>query len=133
MIIVAITLALLMALGKSQAPPDASISAHVLDIAFGKPAEGVTILAYLEGSNDWLPMGNCVTESNGRVPWVTPNLPLQQGIYKLRFMTGDYYKAIGVQTFYPYVEVVFNVSDASQHYHVPLTLSPYGYSTYRGS
>ncbi|KAL6737359.1 hypothetical protein Aduo_011010 [Ancylostoma duodenale] len=114
-------------------PPPNSISSHVLDIARGQPAEGVTILAYVESNNGWELIGNSSTTSNGRVPWVSPNVQLKVANYKLKFLTGDYYAKLNTTTFFPYVEVMFHIADASQHYHVPLTLSPYGYSTYRGS
>ncbi|ETN75575.1 hydroxyisourate hydrolase [Necator americanus] len=123
--------------------PTASISSHVLDIALGRPAEGVNIHAYVEENGAWKLQKSgyfqifgfyfSTTTSNGRVPWVTPNVPLIVTNYKLTFMTGDYYKEMNMTTFYPSVEVIFYIADATQHYHVPLTLSPYGYSTYRGS
>uniref|UniRef100_A0A0K0DKV0 5-hydroxyisourate hydrolase n=1 Tax=Angiostrongylus cantonensis TaxID=6313 RepID=A0A0K0DKV0_ANGCA len=114
-------------------PPTASVSTHILDISLGRPAEGVTILAYVEEGGQWKLIGNRSTTADGRVPWVSPNVALTRANYKLQFMIGNYYEKLSIQTFYPYVEVVFTITDATQHYHVPLTLSPYGYSTYRGS
>ncbi|VDO96445.1 unnamed protein product [Heligmosomoides polygyrus] len=114
-------------------PPTASISSHVLDISNGEPAEGVTILAFVESTQGWLQIGNQTTTSDGRVPWVSPNHQLTVANYKLQFLTGDYFGRRNQSTFYPYVEVVFSVTDSARHNHVPLTLSPYGYSTYRGS
>ncbi|VDM64159.1 unnamed protein product [Angiostrongylus costaricensis] len=114
-------------------PPTASISTHILDISLGRPAEGVTILAYVEEGGQWKLIGNRSTTADGRVPWVSPNVALTRANYKLQFMIGNYYQKLGIETFYPYIEVVFTITNAAQHYHVPLTLSPYGYSTYRGS
>ncbi|CAB3406812.1 unnamed protein product [Caenorhabditis bovis] len=113
--------------------PTASISAHVLDISGGKPAAGIQILAYFQVDDSWKKIGSEFTQTNGRVDWVSPNVPLESGTYRLVYLTKPYYNQQGIDTFYPYVEVIFEVKDATQHYHVPLTLSPWGYSTYRGS
>uniref|UniRef100_A0A7E4ZTW0 5-hydroxyisourate hydrolase n=1 Tax=Panagrellus redivivus TaxID=6233 RepID=A0A7E4ZTW0_PANRE len=110
-----------------------SISSHVLDIANGHPAAGVEVVAYqLETNGSWRLLSKIQTDSNGRVPIVHPNDELQVATYKLRFETKSYFEALGQETFYPYAEVVFEVTNASIHYHVPLTLSNYGYSTYKG-
>ncbi|ETN82488.1 hydroxyisourate hydrolase domain protein [Necator americanus] len=82
-------------------PPTASISSHVLDITFGRPAEGVTILAYVEATDGWKLIGNSSTSSDGRVPWVSPRVSLKTGNYKLKFMIGDYYKRLNITTFFP--------------------------------
>ncbi|CAI2351112.1 unnamed protein product [Caenorhabditis sp. 36 PRJEB53466] len=113
--------------------PTASISAHVLDISGGSPAGGVQILAYIQQNDAWNKIGSQFTQDNGRVDWVSPDFALIPGTYRLVYLTKPYYSAKGIETFYPYVEVVFEIRDATQHYHVPLTLSPWGYSTYRGS
>ncbi|TMS34484.1 hypothetical protein L596_002066 [Steinernema carpocapsae] len=72
------------------------------------------------------------TGQDGRVDSIHKNVPLEAGTYKIRFETKKYFDRIGQDTFFPYVEVPFVITDASQHYHVPITLSNYGYSTYKG-
>lgn len=113
--------------------PTASISAHVLDISGGSPAAGIQILAFIQQNDAWTKIGSEFTQENGRVDWVSPNFALIAGTYRLTYLTQPYYKNKGIDSFYPYVEVIFEIKDAKQHYHVPLTLSPWGYSTYRGS
>ncbi|WKY07736.1 hypothetical protein Q1695_007310 [Nippostrongylus brasiliensis] len=113
--------------------PTASISSHVLDTVIGQPAKGVQVMAFIEENDRWRKIGDTVTGDDGRVPWVSPNVDLQKGTYKLWFGVGSYYSRQHLDSFYPYVEVFFNVNDTTRHYHVPLTLSPYAYSTYRGS
>jgi 5-hydroxyisourate hydrolase len=101
-----------------------TLSTHVLDTAAGRPAEGIAVrLETREGEV----LGEGVTDADGRVPEIGPE-QLDRGAYVLRFDTALY-----VDGFYPEVVVVFTVADPDQHYHVPLLLSPYGYSTYRGS
>jgi 5-hydroxyisourate hydrolase len=109
------------------------ISTHVLDTAGGRPARGVRVVlerASTEGI--WNLAGEGVTDSNGRIAQLlAADEPLQPGSYRLTFFTGDYFE--GQEHFYPKVALEFLVRDASTHYHVPLLLSPYGYTTYRGS
>jgi 5-hydroxyisourate hydrolase len=111
------------------------LSTHVLDIAQGRPAEGITIiLEARDTAGNWQEAGRGVTNPDGRVPsMLPPETPLSVGTYRMTFMTGPYLKKSGSSGFYPEVPVLFEVLDAAQHYHVPLLLSPYGYSTYRGS
>ncbi|KAE9415778.1 hypothetical protein Angca_003718 [Angiostrongylus cantonensis] len=87
-------------------PPTASVSTHILDISLGRPAEGVTILAYVEEGGQWKLIGNRSTTADGRVPWVSPNVALTRANYKLQFMIGNYYEKLSIQTFYPYVEAL---------------------------
>ena len=110
-----------------------AISSHVLDTSLGKPAAGLTVrLAVLEG-NSFQELGHGVTDHDGRVKHLLGTTPLVAGTYRLSFETGAHYRAAARDTFYEQVEIQFRVSDPSQHYHVPLLLSPFGYSTYRGS
>jgi 5-hydroxyisourate hydrolase len=105
-----------------------TISTHVLDAALGQPASGMTVR--LDG-----PSGSRVeahTDVDGRVAELTSG-PLEPGDYRLRFDTGGYFAAAGRAAFYPEVVVAFTITDPAQHYHVPLLLSPFAYSTYRGS
>jgi 5-hydroxyisourate hydrolase len=101
-----------------------ALSTHVLDTATGRPAAGVPVR--LETRSGAL-LGDGVTDADGRVGALGPP-NLAEGVYVLRFDTAAY-----VTGFYPEVVVVFTITDAGQHHHVPLLLSPYGYSTYRGS
>lgn len=118
------------------------ITTHILDTTKGKPAEGVTIILY-GGENDarlnnevgqeWTELARGKTNTDGRIAdMLDKDDPLHYGIYKMRFETKDYFDKSQVKTFYPYVEIIFEI-DAAQHYHIPLLLSPFGYSTYRGS
>ena len=102
------------------------ISTHVLDTSRGLPASGVAVR--LERAEDfrWAPVGRGVTDSDGRVNDLVIGPP-SQGRYRLTFETG------GHSSFYPEVEIIFEVAGDQDHYHVPLLLSPFGYSTYRGS
>ncbi|GAA2119443.1 hydroxyisourate hydrolase [Nocardioides bigeumensis] len=106
----------------------ASLSTHVLDTAAGRPAVGVHIT--LE-SDSGAVIGEGATDADGRVSSIGPE-PLPTGDYRLRFDTGRWYEFQGVAAFYPEVVVTFRIQ-ADEHHHVPLLLSPYGYSTYRGS
>jgi 5-hydroxyisourate hydrolase len=115
-----------------------SISTHVLDAANGAPAEGMELrLERLgaEGSDSGTSsvIGTGVTNSDGRCPELTDGLALQPGEYRIRFETAAWFARSSTPAFYPVVEVVFHVTDAAAHYHVPLLLSPFAYSTYRGS
>ena len=105
----------------------AGITTHVLDTAKGRPAAGVKIRLDVM-RNRWETIGQGVTDADGRLRTLTEAVPLELALYRITFATGEYNKG-----FFPEVSIVFRVDDAGQHYHVPLLLSPYGYSTYRGS
>lgn len=108
------------------------ISTHVLDTSKGQPARGVPVALERQSHSGWVQVGKGVTDHNGRVPqFLASGEMLEEGVYRLTFRTGDYFE--GQEHFYPEVTVMFQVRDASVHYHVPLLLSPYGYTTYRGS
>ena len=112
-----------------------AITTHVLDISIGRPAAGVPVrLEFQSGGQVWKTMGQGTTDADGRASHLLPSgvIPTP-GIYRLTFDTGAYFQSRRQEVFYPEVTVVFSVSDPGQHYHVPLLLSPYGYSTYRGS
>lgn len=111
-----------------------SISTHVLDTARGKPASGIAIrLEHLEGAGAAL-IGRGQTDPDGRLRDLVPEgAVISAGTHRLTFDTGAYFAATSTEAFYPEVSVVFEIRDPRQHYHVPLLLSPYGYSTYRGS
>ena len=109
------------------------ITTHILDTAVGKPAAGVPVSLSLMTNDGWQIAGEGVTNSDGRITDLLPAGSLRAGTYRIVFETGSYFEASGQTGFYPFVPVVFVVTDADQHYHVPLLLNPYGYSTYRGS
>ncbi len=111
------------------------ITTHVLDTAAGRPAEGVPVELDLRDSGGaWKRLGQGATDADGRLRTLTPEkTPLQPGTYALRFDTAAYFAKRGLAGFYPEVRVTFEIRDAGAHYHVPLLLSPFGYSTYRGS
>jgi 5-hydroxyisourate hydrolase len=109
------------------------ITTHVLDISRGKPASAVLVtLERRTASGNWTPIGHGETDNDGRLKTLTPE-PLENGTYRLTFDTATYFRERHVETFYPEAIIVFNVSDSAQNYHVPLLLSAWGYSTYRGS
>ena len=109
-----------------------TISTHVLDTALGRPAAGVGVT--LERADDEARLGSGTTDADGRLrDLLAPGASLAAGTYRLRFAVGDYFARAGRDTFYPEVVVSFNVAPGNEHYHVPLLVSPYGYSTYRGS
>jgi 5-hydroxyisourate hydrolase len=108
------------------------ITTHVLDTSRGRPASGVRVLLERREGKGWKEVGAGVTDADGRLRSLTPGA-IPAGTYRIGFDTGAYFAALGVDAFYPSVSVVFLVKDASAHHHVPLLLSPYGFSTYRGS
>jgi len=112
-----------------------AITTHVLDLSAGEPARGVHVtLSRLEGNDTWADLGDGHTDLDGRANALLPEgMSLAAGVYRLRFALGAYFSSRGVDTFYPEAAVAFAVRDASEHYHVPLLVSPFGYSTYRGS
>lgn len=112
-----------------------AITTHVLDTSRGRPAGGVPVhLEAQEADGGWRSVGAGATDADGRLRDLLPDdFDLQPGIYRLVFDTAAYFEAHEVRSFYPHVAVVFLIDDAAQHYHVPLLLSPFGYSTYRGS
>ncbi len=108
------------------------ITTHVLDTARGKPAAGIDVT--LEHWTDrWSVVARGVTDEDGRVADLLPAAPPAAGRYRIRFDVGAYHAAQGLRGFYPYVEIVFEITAPNEHHHVPLLLNPFGYSTYRGS
>ncbi len=108
------------------------LTTHVLDTARGRPAAGVRVTVQVEDGDGWRDVGGGVTDTDGRVPGLLAG-ELSAGTHRLTFATGAWFEAQGVAGFYPEVAVVCRIDDPAAHYHVPLLLSPYGYSTYRGS
>ncbi len=110
-----------------------SITTHVLDVARGRPAAGVGVLLAAKTGDGWRELGRATTDTDGRVASFGGAGPVEARIHRLRFETGDWFRGQGIEAFWPRVEIAFEVTEADEHYHVPLLLSPYGYSTYRGS
>ncbi len=110
------------------------LSSHILDINSGKPAAGVKIILskFDKGNNTWNVVEERFTDENGRVKDFLEENNNNKGIYKLTYNVAPYFESKSQETFYPYIDVVFEIKD-DNHYHVPITLSPFGYSTYRGS
>ncbi|HEX5659881.1 MAG TPA: hydroxyisourate hydrolase [Polyangiales bacterium] len=109
------------------------ISAHVLDTALGRPARELMLRIDVLEEGTFRNLGSDRTNADGRASDLLHGRALESGTYRVVFDTEPYLRATGQNVFYPYVEIVFSVTDASEHYHIPLLLSPYGYSTYRGS
>ena len=109
------------------------ITTHVLDVARGGPAVGVTVILELRQASEWTPVGRGVTDAKGRVTTLTEG-PISPGAYRLTFDVGAYQRDMGLNVnFFPEVRITFNVKDTEDHYHIPLLLSPFGYTTYRGA
>ena len=104
------------------------ITTHVLDTSKGRPANGVAVLLEIE-RDGWETVARGVTDSDGRLRTLTEGVVLERANYRLTFATRDY----DADCFFPEVMLVFRVDEPAQHYHVPLLLSRFGYSTYRGS
>ena len=111
------------------------ISTHVLDTAKGKPAAGVPVrLERQDSSGKWFPLGSGQTDRDGRCAQLLPDgATLVEGVCRLTFDTANYFAACGVEGLYPVVEILFRIKSGESHFHIPLLLSPNGYTTYRGS
>lgn len=111
-----------------------AITTHILDVSAGIPARGVPVRLERQTSSGWEIIGKGKTDADGRLrDLLAPGEKLVGGNYRLIFDTGDYFEKKQIEAFYPQVIVIFFIKDEAQHYHVPLLLSPFGYSTYRGS
>ena len=113
------------------------LSTHVLDTALGRPAAGMAVhLEYAAPSGQWELLSTCQTDADGRCANLLPQDAepvLRPGQYRLRFETGEYHTAQSIKGLYPMVEITVTVRPGDTHLHVPLLLSPNGYTTYRGS
>jgi 5-hydroxyisourate hydrolase len=115
------------------------ITTHVLDTSLGRPASGVRVVLERGGkSSEWQVVGHGETDADGRLrSLMAEQAPLEAGLYRLLFDTRRYFEGRGVRAFYPSVIITFEVAEEeakhAAHYHVPLLLSPFGYTTYRGS
>jgi 5-hydroxyisourate hydrolase len=108
------------------------VTTHVLDASLGRPAADVRARLEQRTAAGWTPVAEARTDDDGRIPGFGP-ADLEPGSYRIWFDTGAYFAATGQTGFYPEVTLTFALVDPDQHYHVPLLLSPYAFSTYRGS
>ena len=118
-----------------QAQEKYQLSSHILDISQGKPAPNVKIaLSKQDKNQNWVLIDEKYTDNNGRIKdfLKEESNKNNNAVYKLTFYITPYFERLKQKTFYPFIEVVFEIKD-NQHYHIPITLSPYGYSTYRGN
>jgi 5-hydroxyisourate hydrolase len=110
------------------------ITTHILDTTRGRPAVGVAIRLERRGNDGiFVPVGSGVTDADGRVRTLLPEGGLVVGVYRITFDIGPYFDSLKTPAFYPEAAVVFTVGSVDEHYHVPLLVNPFGYSTYRGS
>ena len=110
------------------------LSSHILDVSKGLPAAGVSIKLekFNTDKKTWSYVDEKITDKNGRIADFLSNDSKNLGIYRLTYFVSDYFKKDKIESFYPFIEVVFEIKD-DKHYHVPITLSAFGYSTYRGN
>lgn len=110
------------------------LTTHVLDTARGQPAAGLAVHLEVRGARGrFKSLARGVTDANGRITDLLPAGLLKRGVYRLTFATTAYFREARLSGFYPSVTILFQVREPREHYHVPLLLSPFGYSTYRGS
>ena len=111
-----------------------AITTHVLDTARGRPAAGIHVDLEMRGDDSWWHIARAVTDADGRIrSLIADAVPLDAGVYRLTYETEQYFQASNRAAFYPRVIVEFSVTSGESHYHVPLLLSPFGYTTYRGT
>ncbi|HMH20554.1 MAG TPA: hydroxyisourate hydrolase [Puia sp.] len=111
------------------------ITTHVLDTSTGRPAQGIPVILFRQtaGDGQLQEIARGLTDADGRNRNLLPNgAVVEKGVYKLRFETKEYFTRRAGGSLYPFVEIIFEIS-TGEHYHIPLLLSPFGYSTYRGS
>ncbi|MDE1168284.1 MAG: hydroxyisourate hydrolase [Pseudomonas sp.] len=110
------------------------LSVHVLNLETGVPSPGVEVTLEQHVGQDWQMLAHGTTNEQGRIAELFPaDKPFKAGEYRVVFKTGEYFKRTQHETFFPQIPVIFEVKATDQHYHIPLLLSPYGFSTYRGS
>ena len=109
------------------------ITTHILDTSKGNPAQNVIIILSQRINDEWNELARGITNADGRIPnLLAAETMLEFGIYKMKFETKLYFNEQKITTFYPFVEIIFDIQ-TKEHYHIPLLLNPFGYSTYRGS
>jgi 5-hydroxyisourate hydrolase len=108
------------------------ISTHILDTTRGRPAQGVTVTLELREGTAWRELAHGITDADGRAKPLLEVIP-EAGTYRIGFDVAAYFTRLEVESFYPAVSIEFRVNAPAEHYHVPLLLNPFGFSTYRGS
>ncbi|MFC4932495.1 hydroxyisourate hydrolase [Massilia sp. GCM10023247] len=132
--LLALTLAATCLAASAAAPADNPLSVHILDLQSGQPTAGVAVTLEQRDGPQWRALGSAVTDAQGRIRALYPaGKPLAAGAYRVVFKTGDHYAKLRQPTFFEQIPVEFKIENTTQHYHIPLLLSPYGYSTYRGN
>jgi 5-hydroxyisourate hydrolase len=128
-------LALALLLGATAALAAANpLSVHVLDLQNGQPTQGIRVTLEQRDGDQWRALANGVTNAQGRIAALYPaEQPMPAGAYRIVFETGEHFARLGKPTFFPRIPVEFSVDAKAQHTHIPLLLSPFGYSTYRGN
>jgi 5-hydroxyisourate hydrolase len=110
------------------------ITTHVLDTTRGSPAANLPITLFAQTADGWNELAGGITNQDGRIAGLLDdNVKLAGGIYRMHFATKSYFDSNNEVGFYPYVDIVFELDDSGNHYHIPLLLTAFGYSTYRGS
>lgn len=111
-----------------------AITSHILDTSRGGPAAGIPVQLDAHDGTAWRRIGSGTSDHDGRLRSLMPDgAALTGGVYRLTFETGDYFRGLNTPSFYPRIIVEFTVTTGESHYHVPLLLGPYGYTTYRGT
>ncbi|GLB66489.1 hydroxyisourate hydrolase [Arthrobacter crystallopoietes] len=108
------------------------VTTHILDTGTGRPASGVKATLEAKSATGWQEIASARTDNDGRIKNLGPEA-VEAGIYRIVFETGPYFGQKGTETFFPFVELAFEVKEPAEHYHVPLLISPFAFSTYRGS
>lgn len=114
--------------------PMGTLSVHVLDQQTGTPPPGVTVTLEKQQQGKWTPLASGKTDQDGRIKSLYPqDQDMQPGVYKVTFKTADYFQGKKLDSFFPEIPVLFTVTRTNEKLHIPLLLSQYGYSTYKGS
>lgn len=109
------------------------ITTHVLDTVSGEPARGVAVVLEIHRSTDWVRLSSGRTDERGRLIAMSDSADAGPGVYRFTFDTGSYHRACSIKPFFPEVQVMFTLQEPGENVHLPLLISPYGYSTYRGT
>jgi len=132
--LIALSLLLLSGLPTAFAAPEGTLSVHILNQQTGKPSPNVTVVLEKRTDSGWQKLATAKTDNNGRIASLYPQeSAMTKGVYKVTFATGNYFQQNGQASFFPEIPVIFNVSQENEKLHIPLLLSQYGYSTYRGN
>ncbi|KAG1197823.1 hypothetical protein G6F35_012725 [Rhizopus arrhizus] len=110
------------------------ITCHVLIASLGIPGKEIDVKIEKLDENQFSVLSTSQTNNDGRCPNLLPqDYKVEKGVYRVTFETKEYFEKLGQACFYPYVQIVFEITQPEQHYHIPLLISPYSYTTYRGS